>query len=83
MLLAIACIEDRNPTLLTFHFNKDAWDAFAKELRRASWGGGAIAAAIGLQASSGAAAALGCATWTALQIAAIVVESIKVGENKR
>ena len=69
--------------MLTFHFNKDAWDAFAKELRRASWGVAAFGAGVGLQAGSGITALLGCSLWAALQILAVVVQSITVKQIKR
>jgi hypothetical protein len=69
--------------VLKFHFNKDAWDAFAKELLRASWGAATIAGAIGLHASSGIAAALGAVAWAVLQILAVVLQSIDVNGDKR
>lgn len=69
--------------MLTLRFKKDAWDAFAKELRRASWGAAAIAGAIGLRTSSGVAAALGALAWAALQILAITVQSTDVRREEK
>jgi hypothetical protein len=64
-------------------FNKEAWDAFAKELRRASWGAAALAAALGIQASSGVAAVAGGVAWAVLQVLALVVQSIVANGGKR
>ena len=69
--------------MLRLHFNRDAWDAFAKELRRASWGAAVIAAGIGLQAGSGIAAVAGGVAWAVLQILAVVIQSISVSGDKR
>jgi len=64
-------------------FNKEAWDAFAKELRRASWGVAAFAAALGIHAASGLTALLGCFAWAVLQVLALVVQSIAANGGKR
>ena len=69
--------------MLSFHFNRDAWDAFAKELRRASWGAAAIGAGIGLQAPSGLTALLGCIAWLGLQLFAIAVQSLTAKGDRR
>ena len=64
-------------------FNKEAWDAFTKELRRASWGVATIAAVLGIHAGSGVAAVLGGAAWALLQVLALVVQSIVANGGKR
>ncbi len=69
--------------MLTFHFNQDAWDAFAKELRRASWGAAVLMAGLGLETSSAIAGLLGGIAWAVLQALAIVVQSISVKGSKR
>jgi hypothetical protein len=69
--------------MLTLHFNKVAWDAFAKELRRASWGAAVVMAGLGLKTSSAIAGLLGGIAWAVLQALAIVVQSITVKGGKR
>ncbi len=66
---------------LKWYFNAKAFEAAAKEFRRASWGAAAASAAVGYQQNSGLAILFGGAAWFALQSLAIVLESIRNEEG--
>ncbi len=61
---------------LRFFFNPKSLEAFAKELRRASWGVALASSAGGIKLSNAWVLLTGCAGWLVLQIAAIALESI-------
>lgn len=63
--------------MLKFYFNKNAFEALAKEFRRASWGAAVASAAVAYQAGSGVATFLGGLAWVVLQVLAFVLESIQ------
>ena len=72
--------------MLKFYFNRNAFESFAKELRRASWGiAVAAAAANGIRwdANSGLLLACGGIAWAALQAIAVALESITNEEGNR
>lgn len=62
---------------LRFYFNAKAFEAIAKEFRRASWGAAVASAAVGYQEGSGLALFFGGGAWFALQVFAFVLESIQ------
>ncbi|WP_126223576.1 hypothetical protein [Burkholderia ambifaria] len=63
--------------MLRFFFNKKAFVALAKELRRASWGAAAASTAVGVHVGSGLSLLLGAVTWTALQAMAFALDSVR------
>ncbi len=58
-------------------FNKQALDAFAKNLERASWGAAAVGPALAAYFSQGAAIIIGGALWLVLQIVALYLKFIE------
>ena len=72
--------------MLKFYFNRKAFESFAKELRRASWGiAVATAAANGIhwEDNSGLLLACGGIAWAALQAIAVALDSITNEEGNR
>lgn len=67
---------------MKFYYNKWGFVAFAKELRRASWGVSAVSAVIGIKSSSGVALLITLLAWTALQVLALILESVKGDDDK-
>jgi hypothetical protein len=66
---------------LKFYFNQKAWEALAKELRRASWGISVIFSAGGYKLDNALVLLSGGVFWAILQITALVLESIKDERN--
>lgn len=62
---------------LKFYLNPKAFEALAKELRRASWGIGVAAAAGGLKLDNIWVLLSGGFFWLVLQVSAVALESVK------
>jgi len=62
---------------LKFYFNQKAWEALAKELRRVSWYVGVLLSACGYNLKNAWVLLFGAAFWSALQLIALLLESIK------
>lgn len=58
-------------------------EALAKELRRASWGVGAAAAAGGIKLEDAWVLLAGGAAWLILQVAAVALESVQNERSKK
>jgi len=72
--------------MLKFYFNRNAFESFAKELRRASWGiAVAAAAANGIRWDANSGLLLACCgiAWAALLAIAVALESITNEEGNR
>lgn len=65
------------PKLLKFYYNQEAFEALAKEFRRASWGAAMSAAIIGYQQNSGLGLILGGVAWSTLQVLAFILQSVR------
>lgn len=62
---------------LKFYFNQKAWEALAKELRRASWGLSVLFGAGGYKLDNAGILLAGGIFWAVLQITALVLESVQ------
>lgn len=62
---------------LKFYLNEKAFEALAKELRRASWGVGIAAAAGGLKLDNIGVLVAGGFFWLLLQVSAVALESVR------
>ena len=72
--------------MLRFSFNPRALEAFAKELRRASWGIAVAAAAGGIKGTDWAPSWLiigSAAVWLVLQCTAVALESLKDDKDQK
>lgn len=72
--------------MLRFSFNPGALEAFAKELRRASWGIAVAAVAGGIKATDWAPSWLiigGAAVWLVLQCTAVALESLNDDKDQK
>lgn len=67
---------------IKFYFNQKAWEATAREFRRASWGIAALLGAGGYKLDSSAATLVGGLCWVALQCIALMLDSLQDGGDQ-
>lgn len=63
--------------MIRFYFNPSAYQALAKEFRRASWGVAVVMGGLIFKDDGGFAIVIGGAGWLLLQAIAFTVESLK------
>jgi thiosulfate reductase cytochrome b subunit len=84
-VLATARAHGEGDSMLKFYFNRNALEALAKELRRASWGIAVAAAASGIKwdTTSGWLLLGAAVAWVVLQGVAVALESLTNGRSNR